>query len=265
MVMADSFVRSQTARDLEFQYCAPDQPVVVQFAATNARDFADAAALVAPFVDGVDLNCGCPQGWAAQEGIGAVLMRDPQRVKDMLLQARNCTDGTPVSVKMRVFADVAETVELARVLEAAGAAWLTVHGRTRHQKSSEPPSYDAIARVKEAVRIPVVANGDVFSLADAAAIAAETRVDGVMAARGLLENPALFAGCAATPWPCVQRFLAHSVAYGTNSAIFHHHIAKMAATLLSPADLRLWNALSNASMPTLIDCLRELHAKYTGP
>ena len=73
-----------------------------------------------------------------------------------------------------------------------GVDWITVHGRLRTQRSTEPVDYEAIKLIKESVNIPVFANGDVFSKADADRIVAETGVDGVMAARGLLENPGIF-------------------------------------------------------------------------
>ena len=149
------------------------------------------------------------------------------------------------------------TVELAQIVEATGAAWLTVHGRTRHQKSSEPVNYDTIALVKDSVGIPVIANGDIDSFAIAGEIGERTRVNGVMTARALLENPALFAGHERTPWECVDRFVQYSLEYGTQSAIFHHHLAKMTASILAPAEHRVLSSLTNASVPAILDFLRQ--------
>lgn len=268
MIMADSFVHSAHARHLEYQQCPQDTPTIIQFAAHTPHEFGTAAQLVAPFVDGIDLNCGCPQGWAVEEGIGAGLMRDPELVRRMVREAvgRLPGDAPPISVKMRIFHDAGRTVELARILEAAGAAWLTVHGRTRKQKSSEPVDYAMIRLVREAVNIPVIANGDVASLADAERIAAQTGVRAVMAARGLLENPALFAGHPSTPWACVERFIQHSVELGTASPILHHHLARMMSpALLTPAQHRHLNSLSNASVPTLLEFVAEARATGENP
>lgn len=105
MIISNSFVRSQKARDANFTTDPTDRPLVVQFAASNAEDFAEAAALVAPFVDGVDLNCGCPQQWALKERYGAHLIREPQLVCEMVRSAVDRT-GLPVSIKIRVCEDL---------------------------------------------------------------------------------------------------------------------------------------------------------------
>lgn len=278
MILADSFIRSSIARDLEYQYCVADRPVVLQVAANSAVNFADAVELAAPWVDGVDLNCGCPQGWAWQEGVGASLMRDPEKIRDMVRMARARSETTPISVKIRIFGEgdhddhptgAAEarlcsrrTVDLARMIEAAGASWISVHGRTRKQKSSEPVHLPTIQAVKQSLTIPVIANGDVNSLEAMKRIVHETGADGVMAARALLDNPALFAGFSHTPWECVERFTNHSLWYGTNSAVFHHHLALMTASFLSPSHHRLLNTLSNASVPTVLDFISQMAPLY---
>ena len=84
-------------------------------------------------------------------------------------------------------------VNLVRQAEAAGVHWITVHGRTPYERTS-PVNYDAIKLCKESVSVPLVANGDVFSIDDAHRIHEQTGVDGVMAARGILANPGMFAG-----------------------------------------------------------------------
>jgi tRNA-dihydrouridine synthase len=79
-----------------------------------------------------------------------------------------------------------------------------VHGRTRHQKSTEPVNFEGIKLVKESINVPVIANGSIFSTKDADEMYEKTGVDGVMSARGLLQNPALFAGYETTPWECIE-------------------------------------------------------------
>lgn len=264
MMMADSFGRSAVARQHEFQTAAGDSPLVAQFAARNAAEFAASAELVAPHVDGIDLNCGCPQRWAVQEGIGAVLLDDAaaqwETVVDMISQARSRTNGVPISIKMRVLADEQLTVEMARCFERAGVAWIAVHGRTRAQRPSDPVNADLIRLVKESVGVPVIANGNVFSLADAEDLQRRTGVDGVMAARGLLENPALFAGHDRTPRAAIDEFVRLSVAYGTASPIFHHHLSTMSKGVLSPPEHRTLNSLSTACIPTMLDFLASVSA-----
>jgi len=168
MIMSDSFVKSQKARDNEFITNDADQPLIVQFAANNAEEFATAAELVANWSQGVDLNCGCPQRWALQDGIGASLINKPQLVHDMVRQTRNRIPDTEftVSVKIRVHQDTRETVELCRRAEAAGVSFISVHGRTPQQRR-EPVDLEAIRLVADSVRLPVLANGDVRTLEEA--------------------------------------------------------------------------------------------------
>ena len=96
-----------------------------------------------------------------------------------------------------------ETVDLCQKAEHAGVSWIAVHGRTKDQRA-EPVNKEAIKTIKESIRIPVVANGDIKSLQDVEEIRDVTNVDGVMAARGILQNPAMYSGFENTPLQCVQ-------------------------------------------------------------
>ncbi|XP_043247791.1 DNA repair and recombination protein RAD54-like isoform X1 [Colletes gigas] len=89
MILADSFIRSDKARDNEFSTNNEDKPLVVQFAAKTVNDFVNAAEMVAPYCNGVDLNCGCPQRWAIKEGYGADMLKKPHLVKDLIYQIRS--------------------------------------------------------------------------------------------------------------------------------------------------------------------------------
>jgi tRNA-dihydrouridine synthase 4 len=130
----------------------------MQFAATNDLDFGIAASLVAKHVDAVDLNCGCPQRWAIQEGIGSALLdRDPQVVFDMVRAAkRNTTLDTPITIKIRLLPEsmargspgnLRKTIDYALQMEKSGISWIAVHGRTRRQTSDAPVDYEAIKAV----------------------------------------------------------------------------------------------------------------------
>lgn len=96
-----------------------------------------------------------------------------------------------------------ETVDLCQKAEHAGVSWIAVHGRTKDQRA-EPVNKEAIKTIKESLSIPVIANGDIKSLQDVEEIQAVTKVDGVMAARGILQNPAMYSGFENTPLQCVQ-------------------------------------------------------------
>ena len=117
-----------------------------------------------------------------------------------------------------------KTIEFVKRAESIGTDFITVHGRTRRQRSTELVNLNAIKLIKENLKIPVIANGNVFTLNDAENIYEQTGVNGVMSARGLLKNPALFAGYDFTPWDCIENFIRLSIAYGTNHFIFHHHL-----------------------------------------
>lgn len=211
--------------------------LIVQFAANEGVHLADAAELVAPWVDGIDLNCGCPQKWAFQEGIGCALLRRPETVRELVRATKQRVGwGFPVSVKIRVDDDVSRTHELVTTAVAAGADYITIHGRTRHQSSSghpvNLPAIKVAAQFAEG-KIPVVANGDVFSWEDAQRTRRETGVRGIMSARGLLANPALFAGHEHTPIRAVEEFLEISTRTGLIYPLFHRHVSYMIESRLA--------------------------------
>ncbi|PIA16614.1 FMN-linked oxidoreductase [Coemansia reversa NRRL 1564] len=252
MILADVFKSSAFARQ-DYTTNNSDCPVVVQFAAHNPTDFAQAAELVAPYADGIDLNCGCPQKWAYKECIGAYLSERPEAVQDMLHAIKSAVN-IPCSIKIRKHpSDMRKTVELVRRAEKMGVDWITVHGRTRHQKSTEPVDYEAIRLVKESVSIPVLANGGIFSISDADTMYYKTAVNGVMSARGLLQNPALFAGYAQTPLTSVEKYVNLALAYGTPFFILHHHLIFMLESVMSSVERKTFNCLS--STPAILDHL----------
>lgn len=145
-------------------------------------------------------------------------MTDPVKVAEMVKEAkRRLGSKKSVSCKIRIHKDLDETKRFIDIITDAGVDYITIHGRTRNQRSSTPPDFAAIKLLKAHARVPVLANGDVYSLKDAHSIASETGVDGVMAARGLLENPALFAGFEGTPPEAVGRF----IAYASRSGLRH--------------------------------------------
>lgn len=242
MIVASTFIESQLSRDVELTRLAgpsgvsgippDDRPLVVQFAASSAKEFVAAGQLVAGHCDAIELNCGCPQRWAMGSGFGAKLIYQQDHLVDMI-RITAAQAGLPVAVKMRVHDDLRETVDLARRLEAAGVAWLTVHGRTFKQGPSSPVDLEAIKMVREHVSIPLVANGDVCSLDQAHEVAERTGACGVMAARGLLTNPALFAGHDQTPVEAIRRFYKLSVALGSKFTLARYHLVAMAADLLT--------------------------------
>ncbi|KAK9465818.1 hypothetical protein V1512DRAFT_254037 [Lipomyces arxii] len=217
MMIAREFKNSKFARTAEFSTCELDGPIIAQFGAAGSEDIVSAPEYIENFVSGVGINCGCPIKDQNQDGIGAVLMQKIDVVEDMVKSLRQRYGAKAVlEVKIRIHADLTKTVEFVRRLEQAGTNVITIHGRLHKQRSSTKPNLEAIRLVREALskKVYVVANGDCFSLEDARRIFELTGVDGVMSARGLLENPALFAGYESTPWKAVELFWAYAEKYG---------------------------------------------------
>ncbi|BGP43323.1 tRNA dihydrouridine synthase [Rhodotorula kratochvilovae] len=224
--------------------------LLLQFAANDPLQLAEAAELAKPWVDGIDLNCGCPQKWAYHEGIGCALLRKPDLVRDLVRTTKQRLGWNfPVSVKIRIDDDPTRTNELVTQALAGGADILTVHGRTRHQSSEgHPVNPEGIAFATSCAKgaVPVVANGDVFTREDGEALRAKTGVRGVMSARGLLANPALFAGHSQTPLPAIQEFLRLSTSHGLIYPLFHRHVSYMLESRFrTRRDRILFNSLTS--------------------
>lgn len=117
-------------------------------------------------------------------------------------------------------------------MESARPDYITVHGRRRTQRSSEPVNVEAVKLIKSVATVPVVLNGDVFTMEDVDRLVEATGVDGVMAARGLITNPALFAGYKKTPWGAVERFLDYNMRSPLPYRFTLHHISEMAEAMI---------------------------------
>lgn len=247
MVLADSFYNSQRARN-EFLTAEDDKPFIVQFAASDSIHFSESARMVEKYADGVDLNCGCPQRWALQDGIGACLIDKPEFVADAVKQTRRKVTNSKfsVSVKIRIHDDIRKTVDLCRQVQSAGVSFISVHGRTKTQRG-EPVNLEAIKTIQQSLDVPLVANGDIKSLDDVAQVREKTGVQGVMAARGLLENPAMYAGHPVTPDQCVRDWLDIALARGTSFTTLHHHLIYMLERSLPKSERRLFNSLASTS------------------
>ncbi|KAL9656498.1 hypothetical protein ABK040_005262 [Willaertia magna] len=235
MIMSDSFSKSQKARDSDFSTNNRDGPLVVQFAANKPTDFSISAQYLAKYCDGFDLNCGCPQPKVIHAKLGASLVLKPQLIFDIVHQTNNqlVDHWKPIGVKIRLNPEDDEkfekTIDLVRQIQKAGASWITIHGRTQKQRTRNTKvNVDAVKLLRQYVDIPCVHNGDVFSLEDANHFFDETKCDGVMAARGLLANPALFNGHKQVPWECIKRYIQIAIEIGgTPYHILHNHIMFM--------------------------------------
>ena len=171
-----------------------EKPVSLQLFGSDPDIMAQAAVMIEeqPF-DILDINMGCPVPKVAGNGEGSALMKDPRRVGQIVSRVADAVKK-PVTVKIRKGFDEehVNAVEIARICEASGAAAVAVHGRTRDQYYSGKADWDIIRQVKEAVKIPVIGNGDVTSPQLARLMMEQTGCDGVMIARGARGNPWIF-------------------------------------------------------------------------
>jgi tRNA-dihydrouridine synthase 4 len=223
-------------RLIDFTISPTSPPTIAQFGSNSPLELSRATTLIAPYVNGVDLNCGCPQSWACAETLGAALMHKRELVSSMVSSAKSAiaqlglSDTKTVSVKIRVHKDLRETVDFVKTMETAGVDFITIHGRLRSTPSSKPVDMEAIKLVAEHISVPTISNGDVFTLADAKRHAAELGVDGVMSARGLLQNPALFKGYDNCPWEAVELFMSKVVRMPIPFKLVVHHLSEMCGT-----------------------------------
>ncbi|KAG2724342.1 hypothetical protein I3843_01G014200 [Carya illinoinensis] len=201
MLHSRIFTENEKYRNQEFTTCKEDRPLFVQFCANDPEVLLEAARRVEPFCDYIDINLGCPQRIARRGNYGAFLMDNLPLVKS-LVQKLALNLNVPVSCKIRLFPDLQDTIKYARMLEDAGCSLLAVHGRTRDEKDGKKfrADWDAIRAVKNAVRIPVLANGNIRHVDDVHTCLEKTGADGVLSAESLLENPALFAGYRTAEW-----------------------------------------------------------------
>ncbi|KAJ7952824.1 putative tRNA-dihydrouridine synthase [Quillaja saponaria] len=201
MLHAKLFIEKGKHRNQDFTTCKEDRPLFVQFCANDPDILLEAARIVEPYCDYVDINLGCPQRIAKRGNYGAFLMDDLSLIES-LVEKLALNLNVPVSCKIRVFPDLQDTINYVRMLEDAGCSLLAVHGRTRDEKDWKlfQADWKAIRAVKNALRIPVLANGNIRHMDDVYSCLEETGADGVLSAKSLLENPALFAGFRMGQW-----------------------------------------------------------------
>ncbi|RLV90836.1 tRNA-dihydrouridine [Spathaspora sp. JA1] len=254
MILAREFVRNEIARYSDFTTNSRDRCVIVQVGVNNVEDMLKFVDMIYPFVDGIGINCGCPIKEQVREGIGAALMSEPNLVADMVRAVKKkYGDLVCIDTKIRIHPDINETIEFVDKVVDAGVDFITVHGRTKNTRSSIPVNLDAIKAIRDHVpkTIPVIANGDGFSLDDCHRIAKYTGVDGVMSARGVLRNPALFAGYDKCTWGAIEMFMHLSVAYGLPFRVTQHHFSEMLEDIIPRQYVKEMNETS--CMIDLID------------
>lgn len=178
-------------------------PMAIQIFGSEPEFMAEAARMIAEnnyrgttslfTPSAIDINMGCPVNKVVSNGEGSALLKNPKLAGEIVEAVAKAVD-IPVTVKIRTGWDSSSIncVEMAKRLEASGASLICVHGRTREQQYAPYADWTQISRVKEAVNVPVVGNGDIFSPNDALKMINQTGCDGVMIGRGALGNPWIF-------------------------------------------------------------------------
>ena len=194
MVSANALVHNNCKTLELFNLDGEVQPTTVQIFGSDPKIMAQAASIVEkrnPQI--IDINMGCPAPKIVKNGAGSALMKTPQLIGE-IVEAVCSNVKVPVTAKIRIgwSPETINAVEVAKIVEKAGAAAIAVHGRTRCQFYSGKANWGVIKKVKEAVNIPVIGNGDVWEPEDGKRMLDETGCDGIMIGRGSMGDPWIF-------------------------------------------------------------------------
>lgn len=171
-----------------------EHPIAVQIFGSDPEFMGKAAIIINEYPNEIlDVNMGCPAPKVVKNGDGSALMRNPKLAAEVLSSVVK-NSKKPVTLKIRKGWDNnnVNAVEIAKLAEQCGISALTIHGRTREQFYSGKADWDIIAEIKQSISIPVIGNGDVFEVEDAANMLEKTKCDAVMVGRGAQGNPWIF-------------------------------------------------------------------------
>lgn len=192
-VSSAALVRNNKKTEEMLTIAKNEKPVAVQLFGNNEQEVIDAAKTIQKKFDVIDINCGCPVHKVIKIGAGSAMLNHPEKISSLVNKLVSEVNK-PVTVKIRTGIDNKNinAVEVAKIAEDAGASAIAVHGRTQKQGYSGEADWNIIKQVKEAVNIPVIGNGDVFTPETFKQRLEESGVDAIMVARGAVGNPYLF-------------------------------------------------------------------------
>eukprot|EP00835_Amoeboradix_gromovi_P001344 NODE_59_length_25653_cov_0.289622.p10 type:complete len:347 gc:universal NODE_59_length_25653_cov_0.289622:23996-25036(+) len=185
-----------------------DDGCVAQICGNNVEDVMKTCKLLEPAVKAIDLNLGCPQGIASKGNYGAFLMEQPDTVSD-IVKALSTNLSIPISCKVRIFNNYEDTLKWCTMLQSSGARMITVHGRTRKQRGSNSGLADwhQIKKLKQALSVPVIMNGNILYSNDIEKALKYTGCDGLMIAETALYHPGIFNGTVKPVWEFAREYL----------------------------------------------------------
>lgn len=240
-------------------------PVRVQLMGSDPDLLAANAAQVSRLKPaGIDLNFGCPAPLVNRKGGGSALLEEPELLHQIAMAVRAAVPGEiPVTAKMRLgIRDTQRALDCARALEQGGVQELVVHARTKADGYRPPARWEWVAAIREAVRLPVIANGEVWTLADYRAIRAATGCADVMLGRGAVADPLLArrirAGDATDPaadWPLLQDMIAD----------FWAQVQQKVLPSQSPGRLKQWLGMMRRTYPQAETLFMSVRPLRTAP
>lgn len=194
MISSNALVYNSKKTFKMIEKAPTEDPYIVQIAGNKEEIVRDAVEILNDIdgIDGIDLNCGCPAPKVFSHGSGSNLLGDLKKLERILGTVKKYNKKLYTTAKVRIGVNEKIPVEIAKAVEACGVDYIAVHGRTRAGKYKAPVDYDAIKAMKEAVSIPVIANGDIKDYNKAKEVLEYTKADGVMIGRGAIGKPWVF-------------------------------------------------------------------------